>query len=69
MDHNTIFFNLLFSIIGIGFFSYGRKHNPFFMLSGIALMVYTYFVSSLGWLITIGAILVILPFFTLGSRN
>lgn len=62
MDVNNLFFSFLFSIIGMCFFSYGRKNDLYFLLSGIALMVYPYFVSQTTSLIITGAILVIAPF-------
>lgn len=62
MDGNIIFFSLLFSIIGIGFFAYGKKKNLYFMLSGLCLMLYPYLVASLAILIIVGIILVVLPF-------
>lgn len=62
IDPNSLFFMLLFSVIGIGYFNYGRKNNIYFMVSGILLMVYTYFVNNLVILIAIGTLLVIIPF-------
>lgn len=62
MDGNIIFFSLLFGCIGLGFFSYGKKNNPYFLVSGLALMVYPYMVASLAMLIIVGLILVGLPF-------
>jgi len=62
MDTDTLFFTLLFSFIGIGYFAYGKKNNVYFLVSGLFLMLYTYAVSTLFWEIGIGVILVILPF-------
>ncbi len=56
------FFGCLFSIIGFGYFSYGRKNNGYFFISGIILFIFPYFVSSLAWLIGLGIFFVILPF-------
>lgn len=62
MDGNVIFFSLLFSVIGIGFFTYGKKNNVYFMVAGLGLMLYPYTVASLASLIIIGIVLVVLPF-------
>lgn len=61
-DTTTLFFSMLFGIIGLGYFSYGRKQNILFMISGIALMLFPYFVEQLGWLIFVGLLLSVLPF-------
>ena len=59
---STILVSLLFSAVGMAYFVYGKKQSNFqFMLIGIILMVYTYFVSSvpLAWII--GIILTVMP--------
>lgn len=54
---------LIFSIIGLGYFAYGKKSQQFVMLiCGIALMGYSYFVSGTGYIILIGIGLSALPF-------
>jgi hypothetical protein len=54
---------LIFSIIGLGYFAYGKKSQQFLMLiCGIALMGYSYFVNSTGYIILIGGALSALPF-------
>jgi len=62
LDFTTIFLSIAFGIIGISYFSHGRKHNFYFLISGIGLLVFPYFVSTLPSLLTIGIALVILPF-------
>jgi hypothetical protein len=62
MDGNILFFSMLFGIIGLGYFSYGKKHNPYFLVSGIGLMFFPYAVDTLSALIIIGLLLVVLPF-------
>jgi hypothetical protein len=62
MDGNYIFFSVLFSIIGMAYFSYGRKQNIYFMVFGIVLMIYPYAVEQLTSLIVVGIILTALPF-------
>ena len=61
-DPTTLFLSILFSIIGIGYVSYGRKHNSYFLLSGIALLVFPYFVNQYRSLLLLGIILIVLPF-------
>jgi hypothetical protein len=63
MDTSQIFLSVLWSAIGLGYIVYGKKQKrvlPF--LSGIALMVFPYFVES--WIVSIGIGLVLtaLPF-------
>jgi hypothetical protein len=54
---------LIFSIIGLGYFAYGKKSQQFLMLiCGIALMGYSYFVNGTGYIILIGVGLSALPF-------
>lgn len=46
---------LIFSIIGLSAFNYGRKEKNYRALTiGIVLMVYPYFVSSTLWLYVLG---------------
>ncbi len=52
-----------FGIIGMGYFSIGKKRDSSsFLYSGIALMVFPYFVQGLMANILIGAALSITPF-------
>jgi hypothetical protein len=54
---------IVFSVIGLGYFAYGKKSHQFLMLlCGIALMGYSYFVNGTGYIILIGAGLSALPF-------
>jgi hypothetical protein len=59
-----LWWGLLFSSIGLGFFLYGKKQRaPVPLVSGIALMVYPYFVANAWWLVSIGLVLTALPYF------
>lgn len=52
-----------FGIIGMGYFSIGkRRDQPSFLYSGIALMVFPYFIEGLTANIVIGAALSLTPF-------
>jgi len=54
---------VIFSVIGLGYFSYGKKSRQFLMLiCGMALMGYSYFVTGTGYIILIGIGLSALPF-------
>lgn len=54
---------VIFSIIGMGYFAYGKKSRQILMVvCGIALMVYSYFVTGTVYIILIGAALSALPF-------
>jgi uncharacterized protein (DUF486 family) len=54
---------VVFSIIGIGYFTYGKKsHQLLMVVCGIALMVYSYFVKGTVHIVLAGAGLSALPF-------
>ncbi len=54
---------VIFSIIGLGYFAYGKKSQQLLMLiCGIALMGYSYFVGGTVYIILIGVGLSVLPF-------
>jgi hypothetical protein len=54
---------VIFSVIGLGYFAYGKKsHQLFMLLCGMALMGYSYFVNGTGYIILIGIGLSVLPF-------
>jgi hypothetical protein len=53
---------VIFSIIGLGYFAYGKKSQQLLMLiCGIALLGYSYFVNGTGYIILIGIGLSALP--------
>ena len=54
----------LFGIVGMAYFMYGKKQQRWIPLfSGLALMIFPYFVSNLFWVCAIGLVLVTLPYF------
>ena len=62
----TFVWSIVFGIIGMGYFSYGKKRdNNSFLLSGIGLMVFPYFVEGLSFNIMVGVALSLLPFLAL----
>ena len=62
LDTTTIFISIIYGIIGIGYFTHGRKNNFYFIPSGIGLIVIPYFVSNLQPLLLWGIVLIALPF-------
>lgn len=50
-----IYWDIFISLIGIGFFMYGRKRpDGTAKVTGLVLMIYPYFIGSLGWSIGVG---------------
>ena len=61
---SQLFIGLIAGAVGVAYFVYGKKESRFTpMVSGIALCVYPYLVSSVFWLCVIGVILLAVPFF------
>ena len=64
MDINILILGCIFSCIGLGFFTYGKKQKSVVPLScGIALMLFPYFISDVKFMILIGIILIFIPYF------
>lgn len=60
-----LFINILISLIGSAYFIYGKNITDFnFMIFGVLLMVYPYFISDLIGSLVIGTIFLIGPFIT-----
>jgi hypothetical protein len=58
------FFMIFISVVGMGFFSVGKRNeDPYFMVSGAVMMVYPYFVSGTFALVAIGIFFTAAPFF------
>jgi hypothetical protein len=61
---STLMWGMIFGSIGLGFFIYGKKQRAVVpLLSGMALMVFPYFVSNIYVLIAVGIVLMALPYF------
>lgn len=59
-----LLWGILFSSIGLAFFIYGKKQGRMVpLISGLALMIYPYFVSNTYALVGIGTALVAVPYF------
>nr|WP_320125921.1 hypothetical protein [uncultured Shewanella sp.] len=59
-----LLWSLVFSLIGLGFFTYGKRQaTPIPLVVGLTLMICPYFVTNLALLIAIGIALIALPYF------
>lgn len=63
MDSTSLFFNIFISAIGFAYFTYGKKAVSLsFLICGLIIMIYPYFVSGLALSVIIGVILSVAPF-------
>ncbi|HEX9061176.1 MAG TPA: hypothetical protein VF941_13430 [Clostridia bacterium] len=65
MSMSSIMFGIIFGAIGMAYFGYGRKNaNLNFLISGIILIVYPYFMGSAAAALVfiVGVILCFCPF-------
>jgi len=63
-DTSQLIWGLIFGSIGFGFFLYGKKQRAAIpLITGIALMVFPYFISNVYLLVIVGAALMALPYF------
>ncbi|MEI6537435.1 MAG: hypothetical protein WCN98_18975 [Verrucomicrobiaceae bacterium] len=61
---DSLLWGFIFGAIGMGYFVYGKHQRNLIMLSlGMLLCVFPYFVSSLIWMLLIGAALTFAPLF------
>jgi len=59
LDGNSLFAGFAVSLVGLGFFMYGRKQGrPAQILFGLISMGYPYFVAGPAWIFGIFAVLV-----------
>ena len=65
MDSTAVLlWGLLFGSIGFGFFLYGKKQKAVVpIIAGIALCVVPYFIANIYILVTVGVVLMAIPFF------
>ena len=65
MESSSIFvWGMLFGVIGLGFFTYGRKQKAIVpLLVGTTLFVFPYFISNVYVLVIVGIVLIALPYF------
>ena len=64
MDTALMLWGMLFSMIGIGFFMYGKRQKALVpLICGLVLMIYPYFVSSAIVMVVVGVLLMAVPYF------
>ena len=64
MSTSWLIWSLVFSSIGLGFVIYGKRQKAVVpAVCGLILMVYPYFISGTGLLVSIGAALIAIPYF------
>lgn len=64
MDVAVLFWGLLVSSVGLGYFIYGKRQRaPVPLVCGLVLMVFPYFVSSAWTVALVGAALMAIPYF------
>jgi hypothetical protein len=65
MDSTAVLlWGLLFGSIGFGFFLYGKRQKTVVpLITGIALCVVPYFIADVYVLVTVGVVLMAIPFF------
>jgi hypothetical protein len=61
LDPTALFFMIFFSMIGIVYYSYGKKESIYYRLAGMALFVYPYFIDNMWVLGGLGFFFMILP--------
>ena len=63
MDPSMLIWGMIFGILGLGFFTYGKKQRALVPLStGIGLFTIPYFISDQSTLIGVGLLLLCIPF-------
>jgi hypothetical protein len=64
MNTSWLLWGLIFGSVGFGFFIYGKRQKAIVpMVCGMILMIYPYFISSTGLLVSVGAALIAIPYF------
>jgi len=59
-----ILWGLIYGVIGLAYFSYGRKQRAIVpLVAGISLFLVPYFISNSYILVPVGAIIAIVPYF------
>ena len=59
-----IIWGLIFGVIGLAYFTYGRKQRAIVpLVAGISLFVVPYFISNSYILVAVGTVILIVPYF------
>ncbi len=62
LDPSLLTASILFGIVGMGYYRYGKKQNLYFLFAGVALIIYPYFIDTLIPMIMVGVIIMLIPF-------
>lgn len=63
MDPGDLVVNIIMSSIGVGYFVFGKRRSQFyFLLCGLILCVYPYFIDGVALRSVVGVVLVAIPF-------
>jgi hypothetical protein len=64
MDMTTLLWSVLFGSIGFGYFIYGKKQShAVTRYTGVAMMIFPYFIQNTTALVIVGFMLLLLPKF------
>lgn len=63
MNTAALLLSVVFSSIGFGYFIYGKTAKRRFLVCGLALMIYPYFIDSAAVMTAIGLLLILAPRF------
>ncbi len=64
MNTGSLLWGVLFGSIGLGFFVYSARQKVVVpLVCGVALMIFPYFVSNTLLLVTLGVVLIAIPYF------
>jgi hypothetical protein len=68
MDTNNLMASLIFGMIGMGMFMYGKRAGSFIpLMAGLLLMVVPYFIPNLIAMVVVSTLLVAAPAIVRGS--
>jgi hypothetical protein len=63
MTPASLAIGILAGAVGLGYFIYGKRQAKFVpLVAGVLLCIYPYFLSSVPWMLAIGALLAAAPF-------
>jgi hypothetical protein len=63
-DQSTLLWALFFGSFGLGYFTYGRKERTVVpLVCGLALMIFPYFVATTAVMVSVGGVLLVIPYF------
>ena len=63
----SLFLAFLFGMVGVGYFMYGKNEKKgLFMIAGVVLGVYPFFISNAVMIVVVGVLLMALPVYFKG---